>query len=676
MVSGTLVYDVETHSKELLYSMPPEKFVRLIGYKWKGSDEVTLTTDLEEIRSAIRSARWIVTHNGNDFDLPAVFGTLSDEPIKLAMAKRVYDTWDHAVLVNSIPREYTNRHGELRKAPKDGWKPEQTLPWYGLDEQAFQLGVAGKTADLKELALEFGDPELPRKARIADGFGKIPVDDQRYRDYLVGDVLASERVAVELLKRGPLDDYALREQNISAVKAVIKANGLRLHQPAAEARRDELAARREVILSELQERYGLPTDGASPWDTTEGKVAILAALADHGITQKSRPNWTKTPAWENREDKIRESREKAAKLRADARGWREELAGGQLKPRSVQSRERWVERAEREADDREAIPLPPAFGHSLSGDTLKELTKDTQAEELGTALAELKGQRSLSQLALDSVYPDGFVHPEITMLQRSGRWSTTEPGLTVWTNNGPGAVEKAYFVPDNADDVLMEFDYSNADARMVAAESGDRAYAVRFQPGQDGHMINAIAAWGKDAVAADPKSYRQRAKVPGHGWGYRIGAKKLASGTGMPEDEARMFLNNMNKAFKDVVKWQEGCEKYARRHGYIVNDWGRRMPVEKGREYNQPPALIGQSGTREIVCDFLLSLPLHILRRVKAQIHDAVLMSIPRRNWEACRDYVLSMMETSYEPRHGKGQRIDFPASAGPPGGSWFEAIH
>jgi hypothetical protein len=56
--SRTLVFDIETHSAELIWSMPPKEFVRLIGYKWRGSDEVVLTTDLDELRERITCARW------------------------------------------------------------------------------------------------------------------------------------------------------------------------------------------------------------------------------------------------------------------------------------------------------------------------------------------------------------------------------------------------------------------------------------------------------------------------------------------------------------------------------------------------------------------------------------------------------------------------------------------
>src|SRR5206468_7412527 len=101
--------------------------------------------------------------------------------------------------------------------------------------------------------------------------------------------------------------------------------------------------------------------------------------------------------------------------------------------------------------------------------------------------------------------------------------STTNPGLTVWTSRGDGAVEKAYFVPDNDDEVLLEIDYSNADARVVAALSGDRKFAERFEPGADGHLINAWSAWGKDVVGTDKEDpvtadYRYKAKALGHGW--------------------------------------------------------------------------------------------------------------------------------------------------------------
>ncbi|MFB9926292.1 DNA polymerase [Amycolatopsis halotolerans] len=685
-MKGTVSFDIETHSASLLHVLPPERFFRIGGYKWAGADEVHLTTDLDEMRDVLRSARWMIGHNIISYDLPAIFGTKSDEPLEFAEAGRVIDTFTLAALRNPAPYQYTNRHGK----PAYADKPERMLAWFGLDEQAFQLGVQGKTHDLKALAYEYGDPSLSKADRIADGFGKIPVDDPRFQDYLRGDVDASEAVCRALLKCGKLTPYELREMRIESRKAIISANGLRVDKERAEARVAELAERRAVIMANLVEWYGLPTEGDAPWSTTEGKAAILKALADYGITPESRPDWPKTPAWENAAAKRAENLAKAAKLREKVRTWRFELKNGRqredrtykpLTKKQAEARDKWIARDLAAAEEIEANPLPVGFGLNLGGDTLKALTEGTPAAELGAALAELKGQRSLAQLALDSMYPDGFVHPDITMLQRSGRWSTTKPGLTVWTNNGPGAIEKAYYLPDSLDDVLLEFDLSNADARALAAESGDKKYAERFEEGADGHLINAWAAWGKNIVGTDKHNpvthdYRQKAKPLGHGWGYGGQPKALARVSGLPLKTAEEFCAGMNATFKGLVAWQDRIRQFARRHGYVVNGWGRIMAVEKGREFTQAPALIGQSTTREIICDFLLALPVHILRRVKAQIHDAVLISIPRENWEECRDYILRKMQTSYEPDHGRGQYIEFPADAGPAGNNWFEAIH
>lgn len=608
--TGTLVFDIETHERKLMYSMPPEEFVRLIGYAWD-EDEPIITTDLEEIRSQIRKARWIIGHNIHDFDLRAVFGVYSNEPMMFADQGRVYDTWTHAVLVHPCPYTYTNRFGKGAK----GDTPGQMRAWFSLDEQAFQLGVPGKTMALSDLAVQFGNPELPKKERTVDGYGKIPVDNPDYREYLVGDVKASREVARKLLDKGGLNDYALRGQRIESRKAAISSNGLRLDAAAAKRRVEGLRVKREAIMKMLVGRYDFPVEGKQPWRSNVGKEAIKKALRDAGIDEGTRPHWPRT-------------------------------AGGDL---------------------------------SLGGNVLIDITKGTDAEGLGQALAELMGQRSLAELALKSMYPDGKVHPDISMLQKSGRWSTTEPGLTVWTSRGDGAIEKSYFIPDSDDEVLIEIDLSNADARAVAALSGDTKYAERFEPGADGHLINAWAAWGKDVVGTDKSNpvtaaYRQKAKIPGHGWGYKIGAKKLSLQTGMPIDEAKTFLQNMNKAFSGVVAWQRRVTQFALDHGYVVNPWGRKMPIDSGREFTQAPALLGQSATTEILCDAILAMPHHIVRTIKAQIHDALLFSVPKSNWEACRDYLLTFIESYMDPPGG--QRIDFPAGSGPAGANWHEASH
>src|SRR5690606_41466671 len=116
----------------------------------------------------------------------------------------------------------------------------------------------------------------------------------------------------------------LQEHRSAARASVSTTNGVRVDTEKAQARVDELAARREVILRDIQERYGLPTEGDAPWRTQAGKEAILDALADYGITPETE-EWPKTPAGEKREEKAQERYQKAVQLRIKINEWWDEL---------------------------------------------------------------------------------------------------------------------------------------------------------------------------------------------------------------------------------------------------------------------------------------------------------------------------------------------------------------
>ena len=318
----------------------------------------------------------------------------------------------------------------------------------------------------------------------------------------------------------------------------------------------------------------------------------------------------------------------------------------------------------------EGWPRTPTGALQLGGQVLIDLTVGTEAEEIGQALAELKGQRSLSQLTIDSMKETGKVHPQINSLQRSGRSSTTKPGLTVWTARGANSVEKAYYIPEEGCK-LVAFDYSNADARAVAAYSKDASYRANFLPGVDNHMNVARAVYG-EAVDEDPKGYRQLAKALSHAWNYGGGAKTISRASGRSLTEAEHFVAMMNKAFPDVVKWRNRMADVGERQGYIINKWGRKMPVERDKAYTQSSALLGQSGTREVKGDALLKMldcDPRTITWLKAQIHDELLFSIPESElaWA-----VPKIRELMYYEWDG----VEFHADNGEPADNWERAGH
>lgn len=496
----------------------------------------------------------------------------------------------------------------------DGAKPERAKKWLSLDEQAHQLGVPGKIGNLKELAAKYNPPKTP--VRDLD-FSLIPLDDEDFLAYARQDVVATRHIyhrLVDMLKAQKYSgEYVWREMLVWSLNAQITRNGVLVDTAEAQARVDELTAERDRIMEWLVRDFDMPTNSKQPWKSNAGKGAIIKAFESFGIVPEDNDTWART-------------------------------ASG-----------------------------APSF----SGDTMKTISEGTEAESLGEALATLQGQRSLAQLALESTYEDGRIHPEIACLQRSGRTSVQRPGLTVWTARGPGAVEKRYFVADPGH-VMVEMDFSAADARAVAAVSGDTEYAKRFEPGADPHEITGRIFF-PDLYDTDPKFYRNKTKPGTHGMSYRIGAKKLAATLDVSVQEALGFLENYRQTYPWVAAWQDAVTREGD-SGRVTNAWGRQMVVDPDRSFNQSSALIGQSSTRELLFDGLIAIALdriEVIRYLRMTVHDAIVWSIPREEVDELAPYILGKMTQTFDPKTLVSQPIEFPMSVGPlDATNWFEAGH
>lgn len=444
MAKKYIFWDTETFSAGREYGMPPEEFTRLFQYA-VNDGPVKTTTDYQEMLGILRDSDYIIGHNIVSYDLRVLFGVDSLEPLEMALAGKVIDTFVLASLITPAPYSYTNSKGHTFY---DAASPEQAKKWLALDNLCFQFDLPGKFGDLAEIAKRYNPPKTLR--RDLD-FGLIPLDDEEFLEYADQDVIAVRGLYYYLVgqikEQDYNRDYIWREMIVWSINAQISKNGVRVDIAEAQDRVAHLQAERDEVMDWLVAEFDFPTGGKQPWKSSAGKEAIVKALKSFGI-HTTDPKWTRT-------------------------------ASG-----------------------------APSF----SGDTMKAVTEGTEAEKLGTGLATLQGQRSLAALALESVKEDGKAHPDIMCLQRSGRTSVQRPGLTIWTARGPGAVEKRYFLADEGH-VMVEADFSAADARAVAAVSGDAAFSKRFEPGVDSHDISGEIFFGRDAYHANREELRPVAKA-------------------------------------------------------------------------------------------------------------------------------------------------------------------
>lgn len=644
-----LDFDTETHSAGREYDMEPHEFVRLFQYSIDDGP-VQMTTDYDEMLRLVRSADMISGHNIISADLYWLFGRDSTEPLEMALDGRVLDTYYLANLVTPAPERFKTEDGRWHSITNSQGSTDigKVMVWLGLGNLTYQFDLPGKMGNLKELAKKHNPPKTP--IRELD-FGLIPLDDPDFLAYAEQDVISGRALRkylkTERLRKGISKEYVLREM------AVLTAT---LGQMSANGIlvNQEYAYRR---IQELEER----------------KTAIMDTLTrDYDFPTEGKAPWASAKG-------------KAAIMQV--------LAAHGITPEAVE----W--------------PMTKAGKPSLSKEALMELTEGTDAVDFAVAISTLAGQRTVPQQFLDNMKSDGRVHPDVTSLQRSGRWSMTKPGITVIGERDERLRADKELVIAEDGNVIVGFDFSNADARAVAALSGDEEYARRFEVDTegnalyDGHNLTGEAFFGDLYYQILDKNgkpaLRGAAKAAGLATNYNIGANKLAVslnkaarkeglsihfwapagkyGQVIPEKEGQFKTWDMLQSFNETYSRLKRFKDYAVSQGEtgaVWNAWGRRMPVAPGKAFTQGPALLGQSTTREMMADAILRLcrrDLKFAKALRAIVHDELILELSEDTVEEDIRTVKECMETVFHPEGG--MPITFTVGHGY-GKTWKEAGH
>lgn len=593
------VWDIETDGIDH-WGHDRNEFFRIGGLSVDGSPAMISDHRQEYIDWLGADASILIGHNTSLFDAPALLGRDAG-PWMLDKARRRQwiDTFWLAPILDPPPWKYTDYQGKERTIAGE---PSRMLSFYKLDNLAHRYGLPGKTEDLKALAEKHG------------GFGSIPTDDPEYRAYLCGDIEASKHLASALVPH--MTDYAWREMRVAALAGQLHCNGFRLDQDLTRAVIERHATRNQATLERLSARYGVSlTDAkgrprAKPLAGKDGKAALEAAFRELlGLHS---------------------------------------FAGGPPEPMFDNI---W--------------PMTPKGAWAWGGEAIiaavaEHAPDNKAASELARDVAEIGGTRTVFKTALDNVKDDGFCHPQIHMLQRTGRASVTDPGLTVFGKHNGRHLERGIFLPDVLPEeaeywdqhVLFTVDLAQMDARAVAAMSQDHGYLDLFEGDRDSHTEGAIMVWGPKSGWAGVDR-RQHFKKLGHGWNYGMGTPKLAREAGVDLSVAQHFDATMKQRFARLVAWKEEVRAFAREYGWVDNGFSRRVLIDVDRAHTQAPAGAGQGATRDVLLQGALDLDdiqPGILRYLKAMVHDEFVWSVPRRDAIEIRRLIVDTMSGQWAP--------------------------
>lgn len=442
----------------------------------------------------------------------------------------------------------------------------------GVDQKRkYDLGTLGVTYGLGEKLTSTTDA-LKKKYgswdaipwQTGDPDPERAADAVLFRDYMIQDVELSRSLHGALMEKlgGEVPEYLKREHRVAAIAAQIRHNGFLVDQPLLTERVEGVREKVATSLAWLAENAGIPLANEkgvaykAPLSSKAGKVALEAAFREAGATSF----------------------------------WRTGTSGD----------------------------------FSTAAEHMRHLAQEyahlPKVREIAKNVYRIVGARSVYQTALDHLMPDGRVHTRIGFEQATGRWSVTQPGLTVFGKRGGRHVERDVFLPDLGE-VLIAADLSQVDMRAVAWLSGDEAY-VNMLRTEDPHTELAIALFG------DAK-FRETAKAVGHGWNYGESLKRISMENDIAPAIVNRFDASMRERFPRLVLWRDEIRALAESGALLNNGFGRLMRPDPQRAHTQGPALMGQGAARDIMMQGLLRLPADILPMLRAQIHDEIVLSVP-----------------------------------------------
>ena len=325
---------------------------------------------------------------------------------------------------------------------------------------------------------------------------------------------------------------------------------------------------------------------------------------------------------------------------------------------------------------------------STSADVLDELAAS------GVEIAEkVLGWRQIAKLKstyadalVTSIHADsGRVHTSFSMVGAStGRLSSSDPNLqNIPIRTPEGRQIRTAFVPEDGA-VLISADYSQIELRLVAHIADEASMITAFNNGVDIHAQTASEVFGVPLDEMTTET-RRRAKAINFGIIYGISGFGLARQLGIPQGEARSYIDAYFARFPGIKQYMNDVKLKAYEDGYVETLFGRRLYIPgietaKGptRGFLERQAINApiQGTAADIIKQAMVRMGAAItasgLRiRMLLQVHDELIFECPKNDADAAIIIIKQVMEGAASPNLNLNVPLIVDASQG---ASWDEA--
>jgi DNA polymerase-1 len=175
--------------------------------------------------------------------------------------------------------------------------------------------------------------------------------------------------------------------------------------------------------------------------------------------------------------------------------------------------------------------------------------------------------------------------------------------------------------------------------------------------------MTASQVFGVPAKGMDPM-VRRRAKAINFGIIYGISAFGLAAQLGIPQGEARAYIDAYFKRYPEILGYMDRTKKFAREKGYVLTLFGRRCHVpgilDKNparRSFMERAAINAplQGTAADIIKRAMIRVPAALAdaklqARMLLQVHDELLFEVPKAEAKDSAALVKRVMEGACAP--------------------------
>ncbi len=195
--------------------------------------------------------------------------------------------------------------------------------------------------------------------------------------------------------------------------------------------------------------------------------------------------------------------------------------------------------------------------------------------------------------------------------------------------------------------VLLDFDYSQIEPRLMAHFSQDPNFIKVFKDGKSVYQAVIDVLGLVERYKGDKDEAKRVSKIMWLALAYNAGSFKLSQSAGISKYEADRFINKMKQVFSQFFYWREKTIAQAEIDGGVTTLLGRFIPLTAEFAYLGPNYTI-QGSAAEI-----MKMALQITRGMSpvATIHDEMLLEVVESQAETVKDLVKFQMEHVIELR-------------------------